>query len=156
MIELSRLNPAKLHVKFVDVEEEEFSLPRKYTLTHSDKTGDMFLTIAKNFDEQQISHWYVRFMRDEVLGEWKSKNKSKELHLIFHISGGLIFGWAKLRDKIIRSHLKLVFQSIRFGEKKLIQKNRNLDTAPIFAHFISKRKKFNCIENFGQLKDYII
>ena len=156
MVELSRLNPAKLHVKFVDIEEEEFNLPRKYTLTHSDRTGDMFLTIARNFDEQQISHWYIRFMRDEVLGEWKSKNKIKELHLFFHISGGLIFGWARLRDKIIRSHLKLVFQSIRYGEKKLIQKNSYLGTSPIFAHFVSKRKKFNSIEKFGQLEDYII
>ncbi|HUT82761.1 MAG TPA: staygreen family protein [Candidatus Bathyarchaeia archaeon] len=151
---MSYLNPKKLHVKFVDIEEEVFSLPRRYTLTHSDKTGDMFLTIAKDYDKQQISNWYTKFMRDEVLGEWKINGETKELHLYFHICGGFIFGWAKLRDTIIRHHMKLVFQSIRYGEKNLIYKNEEIDSSPIFAHFYSKRKKFNTIEQHGCLNDY--
>lgn len=151
---MSNLNPNKLHVKFDEIEEDDFSLPRKYTLTHSDQTGDLFLTVSKNYDKKQISNLYTKFMRDEVLGEWKINDETQELHLYFHISGGFIFGWAKLRDNIIRSHLKMVFQSIRFGEKKLIEKNPNLDLSPIFAHFKSIRKKFNNIEQFGQLKDY--
>ena len=151
---MSNLNPNKLHVKYIDLEENIFLLPRKYTLTHSDRTGSLFLTISKNYDKKQISGWYTKFMRDEVLGEWLLNNKKEELHLYFHISGGFVFGWAKLRDDIIRSHLKMVFQSIRFGEKTLIQKYPKLDQSPIFAHFQSKRKKFNKIEQFGQLKDY--
>ena len=43
---------------------------RRYTLTHSDTTGELFLTIAPEFDPGQVSGWYTRFMRDEVLGEW--------------------------------------------------------------------------------------
>jgi hypothetical protein len=153
---MSTLNPNKLNVKFIDVEEGIFKIPRRYTLTHSDRTGDLFLTIAKDYDEKQISDWYTKFMRDEVLGEWNTKGEKRELHLYFHISGGFVFGWAKLRDRIIRSHLKLVFQSIRFGEENLIRNNQNLDYSMIFAHFNSKRKKFNTIEQFGQLKDYKI
>ncbi|NHJ49503.1 MAG: hypothetical protein FK733_17065 [Asgard group archaeon] len=153
---MSYFNPNKLHVKFIDVEEGIFILPRKYTLTHSDRTGDLYLTVSKNYDEEQISDWYTKYMRDEVLGEWMIVEGNKELHLHFHISGGFVFGWAKLRDTIIRAHLKLVFQSIRYGENKLIQKNQEIDTSPIFVHFKSKRKKFNSIEQFGQLKDYKI
>ena len=151
---MNSFNPNKLHIKVINVEEEVINLPRKYTLTHSDRTGDLFLTISDCHDEKQISDWYTKFMRDEVLGEWKIIGEKKELHLYFHISGGIIFGWAKLRDKIIRSHLRLVFQCIRYGENKLIRKNQSLDISPIFAHFKSKRKKFNTIEQFGQLKDY--
>lgn len=151
---MSNLKPNKLHVKFDNIEEDEFSLPRKYTLTHSDQTGDLFLTISEKYNEKQISDLYTKFMRDEVLGEWKIKGEKKELHLYFHIRGGFIFGWAKLRDNIIRSHLKMVFQSIRFGEKNLIQENPNLNLSPIFAHFKSNRKKFNTIEQLGILKDY--
>jgi hypothetical protein len=151
---MSTFNPNKLKVKFIGVEEEIFEIPRRYTLTHSDRTGMLFLTISKDYDEKQISDWYTKFMRDEVLGEWKTKDEKKELHLYLHISGGFVFGWAKLRDKIIRSHLKLVFQAIRYGEENLIRNNQNLDYSKIFAHFKSKRKKFNAIEQFGQLKDY--
>ena len=151
---MSNLNPNKLHVKFVDLDEDKFSLPRTYTLTHSDQTGDLFLTVSKKYDKKQISNLYTKFMRDEVLGQWKIKEGLKDLNLYFHISGGIIFGWAKLRDNIIRSHLKMVFQSIRFGEKNLIKKNPALDFSPILAHFKSNRKKFNTIEQFGQLKDY--
>ncbi|MBN1329745.1 MAG: hypothetical protein JXA54_09755 [Candidatus Heimdallarchaeota archaeon] len=125
---MGNLNPAKLHVKYVNVTEEVFSLPRKYTLTHSDKTGDLYLTISNIIDEKQISDRYTKFMRDEVLGEWKINDQINEVHLYFHISGGFVFGWAKLRDTIIRSHLALVFQSIRYGERNLILKNQFLDT----------------------------
>ena len=153
---MSPFNPAKLHVRFVDVSEEVFAFPRKYILTHSDRTGDLFLTISSEFDFEQISHWYIKLMRDEVLGEWKSVGNKFQLHLNFHISGGLVFGWAKFRDRIIRSHLRLVFEAIRYGEKKLVQTNEYLDSSPIFAHFNSKRRKYNRIERFGILGDYKI
>ncbi|MFW9922243.1 MAG: staygreen family protein [Candidatus Thorarchaeota archaeon] len=153
---MSSLNPKKLHVEYMDSKNNEFSLPRKYTLTHSDQTGDMYLTIGKHYNDEQISNWYTKFMRDEVLGEWLIKNNQKELHLYFHICGGFIFGWAKLRDTIIRSHLKLVFQSIRYGEKELIQIYSELDLSPIYAHFNSKNKKYRVIEQHGFLQDYKI
>lgn len=153
---MSNLNPNKLHVNFVGVKKNLLELPRKYTLTHSDRTGDLFLTISRDYDLKQISGWYTKLMRDEVLGEWKKKNGKLELHLYFHISGGFIFGWAKMRDMIIRSHLKLVFQCIRYAERDLIEKNSEVDQSPIFSHFISKRRKFNTIEQFDNLSNYKI
>jgi hypothetical protein len=44
---------------------------RCYTLTHSDTTGELFLTIGPDFDRAQISGLYTRLMRDEVLAEWR-------------------------------------------------------------------------------------
>ena len=154
---MSRLYPSKLHITFKDLlENKPFTLPRKYTLTHSDRTGELFLTIAEDYDFEQISHWYTRFMRDEVFAEWIKNNGDFELHIYTHISGGFIFGWAGMRDKIIRSHLKLVFQTIRYGDRELFSKNPKMDEAFIIVHFKSKRKKFNKIEKFKKLKDYKI
>ena len=71
---------SRLHVSFGDeVDSKTLSLPRRYTLTHSDVTGELFLTIARDYDKKQIGGWYTRFMRDEVLGEWmQDVGKSKE------------------------------------------------------------------------------
>jgi hypothetical protein len=147
------LNPTKLHVVFNDsVESNKLKLPRKYTLTHSDSTGDLFLTIGSDYDHKQISSLYTRFMRDEVLAEWEKKDNHYELHLYLHVSGGFVFGWASLRDRIFRSHLPLVFQTILYGDRKLFENTPELMNSQIYVHFLSKNKKYNKIENFGQLR----
>ena len=154
---LSDFRPEKLHINIQKevIDNTEF-LPRKYTLTHSDRTGDLFLTIANDYDYEQISKFYVRFMRDEVLGEWIKNSEGFELHLYVHISGGFIFGWAKMRDKIIRHHLPMVYQIIRYGDNELFSKFPKLDECPLFVHFNSKRKKYHKIEKIGLLKDFKI
>ncbi|MFX1418715.1 MAG: staygreen family protein [Promethearchaeota archaeon] len=148
------LNPTKLHVVFnPSVESNKLKLPRKYTLTHSDSTGDLFLTIGSDYNLKQLSSLYTRFMRDEVLAEWEKKNEHFELHFYLHVSGGFVFGWASLRDRIFRSHLPLVFQTIIYGDKKLFKTFPQLKDSQILVHFQSKNKKYNKIENFGQLRD---
>jgi len=65
-----RLSPEKLHVVFKDHSKAEGPImPRCYTLTHSDFTGDLFLTIGTSYDLKQISGIYTKLMRDEVLAE---------------------------------------------------------------------------------------
>ena len=151
---MANLKPEKLHVVFKEsVEKNNLKIPRKYTLTHSDSTGDLFLNIGIDYDYDQISGLYTRFMRDEVLAEWKQVNDHYELHLHLHISGGFVFGWAAMRDRIFRYHLPLVLQAIIYGDKKLIEENPNLSNSKIFVHFESKNKKYNKIENYGQVKD---
>ena len=45
---------------------------RKYTLTHSDDTGMMFLTVSNEYDYSAINY----DLRDEVLGTWKTYDDS--------------------------------------------------------------------------------
>ena len=147
------LNPDKLNVIFKEsVEPNVLILPRKYTLTHSDSTGDLFLTIGADYDYKQISRFYTRFMRDEVLAEWQKNNNQYELHLHLHVSGGFIFGWANIRNRIFRRHLPLVFQALKYGERKLFEALPFLNESPIIVHFNSKNKKYNKIEEFGLIK----
>lgn len=66
MVYLKRLNPDKLHVEFrPGVTMTEPVNGRKYTLTHSDITADLFLTIGLQFAYDKVNT-----MRDEVLAEW--------------------------------------------------------------------------------------
>jgi hypothetical protein len=86
---MTRLNPDKLHVQFAAGATPEGPVtPRCYTLTHSDMTGDLFLTVGPDYDRAQISGWQTRLMRDEVLGEWIDGESGPALHLHCHVSGG--------------------------------------------------------------------
>jgi len=61
-----------------------------------------------------------------------------------------------MRNNIIRYHLPLVCQTLRFGDRDLFKEHRYLDEARIIVHFHSKKKKYNKIENFGTMKQYKI
>ena len=148
---MSNFKPEKLSIKRLYSDDLEI-LSRKYTLTHSDRTGDLFLSIGVEYDYQKLKNWYVRFMRDEVLAEWQKNDIEYELHIYVHISGGFIFGGARFRDWIIRNHLPLVFQVIKYAEKDLIEYNSFLEDASIIVHFQSKKKKYDKIENIGDIK----
>ncbi len=126
---MSRLNPAKLHVHWSQgVTPQGPISPRRYTLTHSDATGDLDLTIGASYDRGQVSGVYTRLMRDEVLAEWTAGAKGSELHVFCHVSGGLVFGGAAMRDTIFRRELPLVFEAFRHGDRALFAAHRQLDS----------------------------
>jgi len=151
------LNPNKLHVSCRDpLDKNKDFLPRRYTLTHSDSTGDLFLTINCDYDKKQISSLYTKFMRDEVLAEWIEDNDLKELHVYLHVSGGIVFGGPKLRNRIFRNHLPLVLKTIVYGDNELFEIFPDLINAPILVHFNSKNRRFDKKEQFGIIKDYSI
>ena len=145
---MSYFNPEKLYIKYSDSSELDI-LSRKYTLTHSDFTGELFLTIGKVYDYKKLKQFSVRFMRDEVLAEWLINNRHYELHIYVHISGGFICGGAGFRDKIIRSHLPLVFDIFRFVEREKLNNDSSLRGAEFVVHFESRRKKYHKIERTG-------
>ncbi|MFW9946518.1 MAG: staygreen family protein [Candidatus Odinarchaeota archaeon] len=152
---MSELKEEKLNITCKDsLIPGKVFIPRKYTLTHSDTTGDLFLTIDCEYNYEQISGLYTRFMRDEILAEWIKNENRYELHIYAHVSGGFVFGWAKLRYKIFKYHMPLVLKAIRKGDKELFELFPSLDQSQIYIHFVSNRNKYNKIEEFGMLKDY--
>ena len=75
---MSRLQPDKLHVQFArGTAPDGPVVPRRYTMTHSDTTGDLFLTVAAKYNRKQIAGWYTRLMRDEVLAEWQRQSEAQ-------------------------------------------------------------------------------
>jgi hypothetical protein len=151
---MSRLDLAKLHVEFAAGSTPTGPLlPRTYTLTHSDATGDLYLTVGPAYDTAQISGWYTRFMRDEVLAEWRTSDSGPELHVHCHVSGGLLAGPAAWRDAIFRRELPLVLEAFRFGDRQLFAASRRLDSSPIWVDFHSANKRYDRIEMWGKLAD---
>lgn len=100
---MGRLKADKLHVQFAAGAAYAGPLtPRRYTLTHSDATGDLYLTIGADYDRRQLGGSQARFMRDEVLAEWRREPEDPALHVDCHVSGGLVLGSAGWRDAIFR------------------------------------------------------
>lgn len=153
--DMERLNPKKLHVAYLTgARPEHLSLPRRYTLTHSDFTGDLFLTIGDDYDKKQISGLYTRFMRDEVLAELIKDEDRLEFRVYCHVSGGFVAGRAGWRYNIFRSELPLVLEAIRYGDQTLFQRRPELDRAPVLVHFGSTDSRFDKVENWGAMLQY--
>jgi len=152
---MNRLNPEKLHVTYLSgTTPEKLTLPRRNTLTHSDRTGELFLTIGGQYDKQQISKLYTRLMRDEVLAELADDGDRLVFKVYCHVSGGFIIGTAKWRYNIFQSELPLVLEAIRYSDRTLFEKNPQLDNTPVLICFQSTDSRFNRVENWGVMADY--
>jgi hypothetical protein len=152
---MSDLSPGKLHTTFTPPTSPVDPMhPRCYVLTHSDRTGDLFLIIGPEFDQQQFSGWYARLMRDEVLAVWTHEHGGASLHVHCHVSGGLVLGSAAWRMRILRQHMPQVIEAFRYGDRAFIEAHPELDAARIYVHFHSHKDPYNLIEEYGSFMDY--
>ena len=152
---MGRLNPEKLHVMYLfGATPEELTLPRRYTLTHSDFTGELFLSVGNQYNTKQITGLYTRLMRDEVLAELSDEGDSLVFRVYCHVSGGFVLGTAKWRYNIFQSELPLALEAIRYGDKTLFERKPELDHIPVYIHFHSDKRLYNIIEEWGTLADY--
>ena len=153
---MRQLNPEKLHVTYLTgTTPQSLTLPRRYTLTHSDRTGELFLSIGNEYDKKKISGLYTRLMRDEVLAELSDYGDNLIFRVYCYVSGGFVFGTAKWRHSIFQSELPLVLESIRYGDRTLYEQNPQLDNTPVLIHFKSTVIQFDKVENWGTMADYV-
>jgi hypothetical protein len=151
---MSHLNPNRLHIQFIDGADETGPLsPRIYTLTHSDLTGELFLSIGKEINFPQIEGIYTRLMRDEVLAEWEL-SKPATMHVFCHVSGGVVVGTASMRYSIFRYHMPMVLEAFYYGDRILLKKHPELAKGKVVVHFIARQKRFNQDEAWFALEDY--
>lgn len=150
---MSKFNPEKLFIEFTQgVTETEPIIPRRYTLTHSDLTAELFLTIGSDYAFNKINY----SMRDEVLGEWIQKESSYNYNVYLLVDGNFSETTAAIRDTVFRKELSLALQAIRYGDQKFFNAHRELDSVPIIVFFQSSLPKYNKIENWGTFSDYIV
>ncbi|KGX84923.1 staygreen family protein [Pontibacillus marinus] len=124
---------------------------RKYTLTHSDITGDLFLTVSTEYAFDQVND-----MRDEVLGEW-----------IPTLQGILFRGEAlvgdetipltqqKIRYEIFNREMSTALQGIFYGERWLLEMNPALLASPVYILFVSNHPEYSGFRYFGKVNDYL-
>jgi hypothetical protein len=154
---MSRLKTEKLHVRFAEgTSPLGAANPRRYTLTHSDRTGDLFLTVGLDYDREQISGWYTLLMRDEVLAEWLEEEDGPALHVYCHVSGGIALGPSSMRFAIFQRELPLVLEAFRYGDRELFGVLPHLDAAPVLVHFRARQKRYNRVEGWGTVGDFDI
>ncbi|MDW8803117.1 staygreen family protein [Clostridium sp. A1-XYC3] len=147
---MKRLNPEKLHVQYLpNITPTKPTIPRKYTLTHSDITAELFLTIGQRYAYEKINP-----MRDEVLGEWIKINNKYFFNVYLHVGGKLGTVNTAIRNRIFRRELPLALESIRYGDRKLFETHPELDKAPIIVYFNSTIPYFNRVEIWGTFSDY--
>ncbi|MEA3377107.1 MAG: staygreen family protein [Chloroflexota bacterium] len=152
---MSRLQPEKLHVTLSSrIKADGPMAPRCYTLTHSDLTGELFLTIDSAYDKKQISGLYTRLMRDEVLTEWRTDEGAAMLHVHCHVSGGVALEPPGMRLAIFAREMPLVLEAFRFGDRSLFEAHPRLDDAPILVHFHARQPRHNRVEKWGTPADY--
>ena len=151
---MSSLNPKQLHVEFIDgVNETGPVTPRVYTLTHSDVTGELFLSIGKEINYPQIAGLYTRLMRDEVLAKWEL-SEPITLHIFCHVSGGLVFGTAGMRDNIFRYHMPFVLEAFSYGYRIILHEHPELANGRVIVHFVAKQRRYDRDEDWGILEEY--
>lgn len=149
---MSKLNPEKLSVEFRQgVTPTEPIIPRRYTLTHSDITAELFLTIGLNYAFDKINA-----MRDEVLGEWVNVKNQYYYHVYLYVDGPLGPTAAAIRNKIFIQELPLALEAIRYGDNKFFSIHPELNHVPIIVYFASTIPEFNRIENWGTFSEYEI
>ena len=147
---MTKFQPNKLNVSYKDeIGANNLLLPRKYTLTHSDESGELFLSIGKNYDLDQINY----NVRDEVLGSWEKDDKVYLL-ITLEIDNGDDLGNTVNRDKIFRQELTLALMAIIYGDNLFFENNKELYESPIMVKFNSKFSEYDTLEEWGQVQDY--
>lgn len=149
---MHRLDPAKLTTRLWDVAYTEPIIPRKYTLTHSDETAQLFLSIGQDYAYGEITA-----MRDEVLAKWHST-----------MNGYILCGFIQIdlvptnklqsvsRFSIFKRELPLALEAIRFGDRRLFEQYPFLDHSDIYIHYSSIYPELSGFEYWGMPRNYTV
>lgn len=146
---MDRLDPEKLFVNYgPGVTAADPIIGRKYTLTHSDLTAELFLKIGLVYAYEEINK-----MRDEVLAEWQTFEGNPYISVYLYVGQYGPFITA-LRDTIFRKELPLALEAIRYGDSELFMAHPQLDNAPIWVYFDSENPNYNKFEYWGTPEKY--
>ncbi len=143
---LSKFIPEKLSVEYRSgVTATEPVIPRRYTLTHSDLTGDLFLTIGNHYSWDKINP-----MRDEVLAEWKMNGGFLYYCVYLYVDQGeYTQSESAKRNEIFRKELPLALTAIRYGDRFLFDAHPYLGQTSIIINFMSVYPQFARQESWG-------
>lgn len=142
----------KLKVNFIKPMTPTYYIEnRKYTLTHSDTTGVLFLDIADFYNYDVVNFK----LRDEVLGEWIKSNKSSYILYLYVYLKGVDAPEISNKYKIFKDNLKLAITGILYGDIELFKKHPDLLDSPIHIKFSSSHFMFNSVEYYETPKYYI-
>lgn len=142
--------PEKL---FLELQDEGYYdnnfIPRRYTLTHSDDTGQLFLMVGNDFDYSKVNENH-----DEVLAEWVMDDDKYILKVYVDVDGNADLTQVVERDRIFREELPLALKAIVYGDSTFLDKHEFLKDSLIVINFKSRLPEYNKVENWGTIKDF--
>lgn len=147
---MKSFNPDNLFIEFRNGVTEYWPIyNRKYTLTHSDRTAELFLNIGMEYAYDKIN-----ILRDEVLAEWKDYDGYPYLHVYVYVNGQSDTLLSDKRHEIFRRELPLALQAIYYGDRKFLDYYFYLKKAPIWVYYDSQVPGYSVFENWGIMEDY--
>lgn len=147
---MRELNPTKVFAQYRDIMMPyEPVMSRKYTITHSDTTAELFVFVAGDFAEDQVTG-----MRDEVRVAWEQTEKGLVLIGSVIVDGVDVIGNAYIRNAIFYNEMPTALQALRQADRFLFENERYLDNTPVYIHFESSNPGYNKIYNFGSIGMY--
>lgn len=118
---------------------------RRYSLSHSDDTGDLFLTIGNQFYYND---------NQTVLAELLKVANGYYLQVYVYLDGNNGIADTVKRDKIFRRELTTAIQAIIYGDREFLIQNELLDSY-VVIRFKSHYSKYNVEEQWGKVKKYL-
>lgn len=122
---------------------------RKYTITHSDTTAELFVFVADDYAKDQITE-----MRDEVKVAWEVYQKRLALIGSVLVDDDNITGNTDIRNRIFYNEMPTALQALRNADRFLFEREPELDNAPVWIHFISKNPIYDKTYEFGVIGMY--
>lgn len=149
---MKKINPDKVYAEYRDdIDKASPVKERKYTVTHSDTTGNLFVTIGLEYAKDKLTS-----MRDEVLLEWRIHPKKSMLYGKVLVDGEGVEGSPFIRNMIFKKEMGTALQAVRYADRALFEKYPDLDKLPIYIDFISSSPEFNKLNYFGNMQRYRI
>ena len=147
---MREINPRKVFVQYRDIMKPyEPVRDRKYTITHSDTTGELFVFVSENYAEDKITK-----LRDEVRIVWGQYNNQLALIGTVIVDSNDIAGDPYIRNSIFYNEMPIALQALRQADRFLFEKYYNLDSTPVYIRFISSNPEYNKIYDFGNIGMY--
>ena len=149
---MKKINPNKVSTEYLPgVTKTSPVNGRKYTMTHSDTTADLFVAIGLHYAENKIND-----TRDEVRLEWRIHSQKPILYGNVLVDGEGVEGNASIRNAIFIKEMPTALQAIRYADQSLFEKYPYLDQVPIYIQFNSTKPRFNKLRYFGTMQMYRI
>ena len=122
---------------------------RTYTMTHSDETGDLFVTIGLNYALDKVNP-----TRDEVYLMWQKIGDKNLLYGEVLIDGEGLQGNSQIRYDIFKREMPLALHAIYTADQPLFENSPELKDTPILINFKSSEPNFNKLYSYGSIGNY--
>lgn len=147
---MNKLDPNRVYTQYRDIAKPyEPVVGRKYTITHSDTTGELFVVISEDYAEDKVTE-----MRDEVRIMWDKNEKGFLLVGTVLIDGEGVTENAPIRNQIFYREMPIALQALRQADRFLFGKHPNLDNTHVVIKFISNNPMYNKAYDFGVIGKY--